>query len=154
MILYSRRPPRKKFGLPVEMLWWIPQVKSCPCARKAKPIHASNPMLAPFSIIFPLFLPFHSQSFMTSVLWCPPTTLSAIVWRGISTLPGREIRFGVENKSHVDIDGQLCVYGSNTCLIWSRGMRAHNSSFILSSKLGKWFFFNVVVVKNLSLCCL
>lgn len=71
LILSSRGPPRKHFGLPAEMLWWIPQVKSCPCARKAKPIHAPNPVFAPFSIIFPPFLPFHSQSLTTSVLRCP-----------------------------------------------------------------------------------
>lgn len=123
------------------MLWWIPQVKSCRCAREAKPIHASIPMLASFSIIFHLFLAFHSQSLMTSVLWRPqpPCLPSSGVADQRRPLSGR--------KQVSCTDRQSCMYGFYTCLICSRGMRAHNWSFILSSKLGKWVFFNVVAVK-------
>lgn len=76
---------------------------------------------------------------MTSVLWCPqPPCLPS------SDVEYQRCReetstFG-QNISPTDTDGQLCVYGSNTCLIRSRGMRVHNSSSILSSKLGKWVF--------------
>lgn len=41
--------------------------------------------------------------------------------------------------------GQSCMYGFYTCLICSRGTRADNWSFILSSKLGKWDFYVVAV---------
>lgn len=42
-------------------------------------------------------------------------------------------------------DRQSCMYGFYTSLICSRGMRAHNWSFILSTKWGKCFFYVVAV---------
>lgn len=102
IILCRRGPPRRKFGLLDEMLWWIPQVKPCRRARKAEPIHAPRSSAA-LSIMFPLFLPFHSQSLMTSVLWRsqPPRLPSSDVEYAGKRLPffggeGGEL----ENKSH------------------------------------------------------
>lgn len=146
IILSSRRPPRNRNSASLaEILGWIPQVKSCRRAREVKPIHASNPALASFSIIFPLFLPFHSQSIMTSVLWRPqPACLpsSGVAYQR----RWRNVHFQLENKAHA-LEGQSCMYGFYTCLICSRVRRAHNWSFILSSKLRKWDFY-VVAVKS------
>lgn len=81
IILSSRRPPRNRNSASLFKCFGE-FLKLSPVAvpEKQSPfIHASNPALASLSIIFPLFLPFHSQSLMTSVLWRPRPPPSPIV---------------------------------------------------------------------------
>lgn len=72
IILSSRRPPRHRNSASL-LKCFGEFLKLSPVAvpEKQSPFMLSNPVLASFSIIFPLFLAFHSQSLMTSVLWRP-----------------------------------------------------------------------------------